>query len=99
MKKLLFVLVLFLCSCVPLEKIGFNDSEKAIKNEIKSFTVLGNLRVVIERGEDLYDKIMKAAIAKYGDRIDIINLKEDENYSSNTYGGDKVINCLVIRYE
>jgi len=100
MKKILIVLVLFFCSCAPLQKIGYNNSERAIKNEIKSFTVLGNLRVVIERGENPYDKIMKAGIAKYGDRIDIINLKEDKNLSPNTFDKvDKIINCLVIRYE
>ena len=96
MKKILFILVLFFCSCGPMKKIGFNTSEKVIKNEMKSFTVLGNLRVVIEYGEYKYDTIMKAALAKYGDGIDIINLKEDETLKE-TYG-PKVFNCLVIRY-
>ena len=39
---------------------------------------------------------MTAAIQKYGERVDVINLKTDTEMSSY---GSKIINCLVIRYD
>ena len=106
MKKLLFILLLAFFGCgTTLTGISFNnsasDSEKTIKNETKSYTVLGNLRVVITREDDYYDKIMKSAIKKYGEGVDIINIKEDFTQTSKgalTTTSPIIVNCLVITY-
>jgi len=100
MRILFLVLMLTFFSCAPTQKIGLNDSEKSIKNETKSYNVLGNLRVIIEPGEAKYDKVMMAAIEKYGQGVDVINIKIDKPVQKfDSYGDGKVIlNCLVIKY-
>ncbi len=100
MRTLFLVLMLSFFSCAPTKKIGLNYSEKSIKNEIKSYSVLGNLRVMIEPGEAKYDKAMMAAIEEYGQGVDIINIKIDKPVLKfDNYGDGKVIlNCLVIKY-
>ena len=100
MRTLFIVLMLTFFSCAPIQKIGLNDSEKSIKNETKSYAVLGNLRVVVEPGEAKYDKVMMAAIEKYGQGVDIINIKIDKPVLKfSSYGdGQIILNCLVIKY-
>ena len=56
---------------------------------------MGNLRVVIFDNESKYDKIMSNAITTYGPGVDIINIKEDKQQLT----GQKIINCLVIKYQ
>ncbi|RPG59890.1 MAG: hypothetical protein CBD51_002525 [Flavobacteriales bacterium TMED191] len=101
MRTLVLILMITFFSCAPQRKIGFNASEKSIKNEIKSYNVVGNLRVVIEPGEAKYDKAMMAAIEEYGQGIDIMNIKIDKPVLKfDNYGDGKVIlNCLVIKYK
>ena len=96
-KNYLWTLFLILYACSAPVMIEHNDSEKSIKNEVKSYTVLGNLRVEVAKGQIEFDTIMKAAIEKYGQKIDVINIKKDETITS--FGGGKIINCLVIRYD
>ena len=74
---------------------GLNNSEKAINNVQKDFIVLGNLRVSIGSTEYLYDKVMDSAIRKYGNGVDIINIKKDVRDGT----GETIINCLVIKYD
>ena len=96
-KTILLSLSLILFGCAAPVMIEYNDSERSIKNEVKTYTILGNLRVEISRGQIEFDTIMKAAIEKYGQKIDVINIKKDHTISS--FGGGKIINCLVIRYD
>jgi hypothetical protein len=95
--KIFISSLLILSSCATTVRVQHNASEQSIKNEVKSFTVLGNLRVEIPKGQIEFDSIMKAAITQYGQKVDVINIKKDETISS--FGGGKVINCLVIRYD
>ena len=107
MKNLLFILLLTFWGCgTTLTGITFNnsasDSEKTIKHDTKSYTVLGNLRVVITAEDDYYDKIMTTAIKKYGESVDIINIKEDFTQTrtgSITTSSPIIVNCLVIKYD
>ena len=73
---------------------GLNNSEKAINNVQKDFIVLGNLSS-IGSTEYLYDKVMDSAIRKYGNGVDIINIKKDVRDGT----GETIINCLVIKYD
>jgi len=96
-QTILLSLFLIPYGCKAPVMIEYNASEKSIKNEVKSYTVLGNLRVEVPKGKIEFDTIMKAAIDKYGQKVDVINIKKDHTISS--FGGGKIINCLVIRYE
>ena len=81
---------------------SLNDSEKAIKLEPNSYSVLGNLRITIDPKDNFYDKIMMAAKKQYGDNIDIINIKKDmRNLASKSFitSAPIIVNCLVIRYD
>jgi hypothetical protein len=101
--RIFIIFILIISSCSIQQKIGYNNSELSIKNETKSYTVLGNLRVVIAPGEYKYDKIMMAAIEQYGDGVDIINVKLDTfgvNQAERTMGTHmSIANCLVIKYD
>ena len=90
------LLSVFLFSSCKTPTISASDSETTINNEVKEFTVLGNLRVEITRKDNVYDKIMTTAIEEYGQRVDVINIKADNEMSTF---GKKIVNCLVIRYE
>jgi len=96
-KTIFLSLFLMLYGCAAPVMIEYNASEKSIKNEVKSYTILGNLRVEVPRGKIEFDTIMKAAIDQYGQKVDVINIKKDETIAS--FGGGKIINCLVIRYD
>jgi len=97
LERILFGSLFMICSCAAPVIIEYNASEKSITNEVKSYTILGNLRVEVPRGQIEFDTIMKAAIDQYGQKVDVINIKKDETIAS--FGGGKIINCLVIRYD
>ena len=86
---------LFLASCASI-KTGYSNSATTITQ--KNFDVLGNLRLEISPDDYKYDSLMKAAIAKYGENVEIINIKAD--YPLKFSLREKtVFNALVIRYK
>jgi len=93
MKNLLLVFFAILLSSCTVTSI--NKSAETIPIENKEFIIMGNLRVVIFDNESKYDKIMSNAITTYGPGVDIINIKEDKQQLT----GQKIINCLVIKYQ
>jgi hypothetical protein len=103
--RVYIIFILIISSCSIQQNTGYNHSELSIKNETKSYTVLGNLRVVIAPGEYKYDKIMMAAIEQYGDGVDIINVKFDTHANGMNQAGItmgthmSIANCLVIKYD
>lgn len=89
------ILCFALSSCSSI-KTGYSNSATTIIE--KDFDVLGNVRIEIASDDYKYDSLMKAAIEKYGENIDIINIKAD--YPLKFSIRDKTIyNALVIRFK
>jgi len=90
----LFLISILFIGCASI-KTGYSNSADTITG--KEFQVLGNLRVEVSFEDYKYDKLMNAAIEKFGDGVDIINIKADFPVKF-TIRDKTIFNFLVIRF-
>jgi hypothetical protein len=108
------IISLMLPACATINTSS-NSIERPIEKQVSEFEVIGSIRLEIltgpQTGESLpYDKLLKMAHDKYGEKTDIIEIKKEkqplsiaeiksiQNETKIYYSNRTVYNALVIKY-
>jgi hypothetical protein len=111
--KALLICIIF-PACATLNTVP-SSIERPIEKQISEFEVIGSIRLEIltgpQTGEYMpYDKLLKMAHEKYGEKIDIVEIKKEKqplslaeikslrNETKMYYTSRIVYNAIVIKY-